>query len=606
MRVSKKFGEYPEPCNAATPGIDNYGQAEDYTLNVVAATPCSGTPNGGGVSPATSISCGGSSVTLTSTASNVGSGISYQWQSSAASANNFTNITGATSNTFAAAPTANTDYRVIVTCTGSGLSATSTSASVSSGSTPANDSVCAAIPLTLNGAATCGNTSCATAYGDNSADLPGNPAFSNSIPNNTVWYTFTPATNGAVQIKFKRPAGVTNGLLNGWLGIYTVSNACPFTFTEVPTSIHYDLTTSDTVLVASPLLTANTKYYFMVDGFNGASGAFCIQVNTISTPVNDSCGAATVLIPGTTVFGTTVGASESGPPSFCSIATSSKAYDVWYSMRTLSNGSFTVSVTGDASFDAVLGIYRGTCNALTLETCSDVTYTGGTESITIPNAVAGTNYLVRVYSFYNPLNAVGSFVINATGGALPVTGIVLSGARNGNKAQLSWQTLTEINNAGFELQRSANGSNFTGIAQINSKANGGNSTVAITYSAEDAKPFSGANYYRLKQIDKDGKTSYSNTVYLKGAPVSTLTLSAVYPNPTTNVLKAAIQAPAAESITFVITDMMGKTISRQSSTVISGDNTLNINVANLPAGSYLLKAICRNGCETAYQKFTRQ
>ncbi len=611
MRVSKKYGEFPAPCNVTTPGIGDFGQAEDYTLTVVAATPCSGMPNGGGVSPTAGISCGGGSVTLTSTASNTGSGLSYQWQLSAAGTNNFTNISGATFNTFAAAPASNTDYRVIITCTGSGISATSTSARISTSTVPANDSVCFAIPLTLNGAATCGNTACATGYGTMTAGVAGNPAFSKDVPNNTLWYTFTPTTTGSVQFKFKRPAGVTSGLLNGWLAMYTVTGTCPFTFTEVPANIHYDLTTSDTVLALSPILMAGTQYYLMVDGANGGSGAFCMQVNTASPPVNDNCAAAIAIAPGSTLFGTTVGASQSLPASRCSgssgsDATSARAYDVWYNIKTLSNGTFTISVTGDASFDAVLGIYRGTCSTLTFDTCRDATFDGGTESITVMNAVAGTNYLIRVYSYYNTTDSVSSFTISTSGTSLPVTGLVLAGVRNGSKTQLSWQTLTETNNAGFELQRSADGKYFSGIANIASKANSGNSTAAISYSTEDAKPFSGANYYRLKQTDKDGKTSYSNIVYLKGAAVSTLTLSAVYPNPTKDVLKAAIQAPAAESITFMVSDMMGKTISRQVSTVVSGDNTININVANLPSGSYLLKAVCRNGCESAYQKFTKQ
>ena len=604
MRISKKYGEYPAPCNAATPGIANYGQAEDYTLNIIASPLCSGMPNGGGISPATAVSCGGSAVTLISTAANTG--LSYQWQSAPAGANTFTNIMGATSGTYAAAPASVTDYRVSITCVNSGLTATSTTARVSTGTVPANDSVCNAIVLTLDGAASCGNTSCATGYGTTTTGVAGNPAFANSTPNNTVWYTYTPSSTAPVQFKLKRPAGVTSSLLHGWLGIYTVAGTCPFTFTELPSTIEYDLTTTDTVLVTSPVLTGGTKYYLMVDGAGGTSGAFCLQLNTILPPANDSCGAPVALTQNVSVFGTTIGSTQSRPSNLCSGATSTKAYDVWYSLRPASNGNFTVNVTGDATFDAVLSVYRGSCSNLTLDACSDVTFYGGTESVTISNAVAGTNYLIRVYCYYDVTDSASSFVINATGPALPVNGLTLSGVRNGSKAQLSWQTLTETNNAGFELQRSADGRNFTGIAQIASKASGGNSTAAITYNAEDVKPFSSANYYRLKQTDKDGKYSLSNVVYLKGAAVSTLTLSAVYPNPTRDVLKAAVQAPAAESIEFVITDMMGKTISRQAATVVSGDNTISINVANLPAGSYLLKAVCRNGCETTYQKFTRQ
>ena len=408
-----------------------------------------------------------------------------------------------------------------------------------------------------------------------------------------------------------------------------VSIPTTFNWTPIASATSYQILVSSdngvtyplSAVVAAPPITLgglsfSTNYKFYVRAVLGAdsSATSCAATNATSfttqaappPPANDNCSGAIALTPGATVNGTSVSATQSLAPSTCTGFASSTALDVWYRATALSNGTFTVSVSSTSGFDAVLGIYHGSCGALVFDTCRDNTATNGTEAITFTSAVAGTNYYIRVYRYNNGVDSSGTFTIIATGPALPVTGIVLSGVRNGSKAQLSWQTLTETNNAGFELQRSADGRNFTGIAQIASKASGGNSTAAITYNAEDVKPFSGANYYRLKQTDKDGKTSYSNTVYLKGAAVSTLTLSAVYPNPTRDVLKAAVQAPAAQNIEFVITDMMGKTISRQAATVVSGDNTISINVAALPAGSYLLKVICRNGCETTYQKFTRQ
>ena len=94
------------------------------TINSV----CNGTPAAGTATSTTASACVGSSFTLNTTGAAFGSGISYQWQSSPAGANTFTNL--GTSQTTAAYTVANqttaTDYRVVVTCAGSSLSATST------------------------------------------------------------------------------------------------------------------------------------------------------------------------------------------------------------------------------------------------------------------------------------------------------------------------------------------------------------------------------------------------------------------------------------------------------------------------------------------------
>ena len=367
-------------------------------------------------------------------------------------------------------------------------------------------------------------------------------------------------------------------------------------------------------------LTYSTTYRWYVRGVSGSDTAARTCATSTSTtfttaaesttPPNNPCNAPIALTTEVPVNGTTVGATQSFPSITCGGATSSGALDVWYSIQARTNGTATVTITNSSSsFDAVVVAYSGACTTLTPLNCADATANGGNETLTLTGLVAGQTYLIQVYGYTTTTSTTpgtGTFTITATGPALPVTGVTLSATRNGKIVQLGWQTLTEANNTGFEVQRSADGSGFTSFLKVASKAKDGNSTSAINYTAEDEKPFSGANYYRLKQTDKDGKISYSNVVLIKGQAVSNLVLSAIYPNPTKDILKAAIQSPTAEKITFVISDMAGKIISRIATSIISGDNTVSLNVGNLPSGNYLLKAICSNGCETAVQKFTKQ
>jgi hypothetical protein len=179
------------------------------------------------------------------------------------------------------------------------------------------------------------------------------------------------------------------------------------------------------------------------------------------------------------------------------------------------------------------------------------------------------------------------------------------GEQAGTINKLLWNTATENNNKRFEIERSADGVRFTSVAFVATKADKGNSTSALGYNYDDERALAGNNYYRLKQIDNDGKYNYSNVVLLS-RKVTDITLSALYPNPTKAELNVKIISPRAEKLTVIITDLTGKVIRQIAVNVIAGDNVKQLNVASLATGSYVVKAICANGCETARQQFIKQ
>jgi hypothetical protein len=151
---------------------------------------------------------------------------------------------------------------------------------------PVNDTVCGAISLTLGGPQDCKNTTTAT-----SADDPALPG-SCSSPNNTVWYTYTPAANGTVLARLSIPGATTNAL-NGWVAWYTATGSCPapgLTLTPVAGSACAEFGQTgagDVDSLSSPVLTAGTTYYIMIDGFFGDAGEFCI--NLIAPPPPPPC-----------------------------------------------------------------------------------------------------------------------------------------------------------------------------------------------------------------------------------------------------------------------------------------------------------------------------
>lgn len=202
-------------------------------------------------------------------------------------------------------------------------------------------------------------------------------------------------------------------------------------------------------------------------------------------------------------------------------------------------------------------------------------------------------------------NAANTFRLMAgvtTGSPLPVTLTEFRGERRNTANMLLWATATETNNKGFELQRSADGANFSTIGTINSKAENGNSTSALNYSFTDERPFAGTNYYRLKQMDKDGKVTYSAVVILKGDK-NNLQVSAVYPNPVKDQLNLSIVSPASEKASITVTDVTGKVVMLLNKTLVSGDNNLNINVSTLSTGSYYIRLVA--GDETKTTQFIK-
>jgi hypothetical protein len=204
-------------------------------------------------------------------------------------------------------------------------------------------------------------------------------------------------------------------------------------------------------------------------------------------------------------------------------------------------------------------------------------------------------------------NATGSgaFYVHTGNFVLPVTITNFRGETAGAINKLYWSTSTETNNKGFELERSTDGINYTKLTFVATKANGGNSSSQLSYSFDDLKPLPGTSYYRLKQIDNDGKFNYSGVVTLS-RKLTQITLSKVFPNPATTELNVVITSPRAEKLTVVVTDLRGKVVMQTSTNVVLGENQQQLNVAKLAGGTYMVKVICADGCETAVHRFVKQ
>lgn len=356
----------------------------------------------------------------------------------------------------------------------------------------------------------------------------------------------------------------------------------------------------------------NTKYYWYVIPVNANGSAIgCGGSSTTSfttglspaTPANDDCSGAIDI--SNTISGSTLGATQSQPADACGGYTGFADDDVWYQFTALSTGTVSIDLAASANFDGVLELFKGNCGSLMSVACSDENPEGGSESISLA-AEAGTNYKVRVYSFGSGLSDRGNYSISATGSPLPISLIDFKGEHLKNNNLLLWSTATESNNSGFQVEYSFNGKDFKNLGFVNSKQSSGNSASVLNYQFTDKRNIDGNVYYRLVQIDKDGKSSYSKVILVKGGKINSLSINAVYPNPAKDKLTLVVSSPANNNLTISIADLAGRIVQRQAISVVNGGNNLDMDVSALSAGTYIIKANCNSGCKALLVKFVKE
>lgn len=131
------------------------------------------------------------------------------------------------------------------------------------------------------------------------------------------------------------------------------------------------------------------------------------------------------------------------------------------------------------------------------------------------------------------------------GGTIPITWLYFNGRKENEIVNLNWATGNEQNTDRFWVQRSINGTNYT---DIGSRKAAGNSSGTRTYQYPDAdgpKLPAPVLYYRIRQVDLDGKFTYSNVVAIQNTKAANGPLVQVYPNPFTQQLNVKVQSTAA-------------------------------------------------------------
>lgn len=192
------------------------------------------------------------------------------------------------------------------------------------------------------------------------------------------------------------------------------------------------------------------------------------------------------------------------------------------------------------------------------------------------------------YVEFDNVTTFSSFVFVSTTNetALPVRLVRFNAVREGGSTLLTWDTSEESENKGFEIQRGAGNSSWQTIGFVSGQTEDGKSNTLQHYNFSDETPMAGKNYYRLKQIDWNGRYQYSRIVVADFS--AALTGLAVYPNPVTGGV-ITLDLPENGNVDVKIYNLAGVQVKAYN----QSGRVLDVN--GLPSGKYLVKTVSNGG-----------
>lgn len=174
------------------------------------------------------------------------------------------------------------------------------------------------------------------------------------------------------------------------------------------------------------------------------------------------------------------------------------------------------------------------------------------------------------------------FSIGSVDAALPVSWLDFEALYADGNVKLNWSTAMELNNSYFEIEMSTDAVRFIPVGKLASK---GNSNIPVSYNYLHVQPRGGKLYYRIKQVDVDGKSSYSKVIQINtnGSGNTTPTL---YPVPAANNVTIHFGRPASNALIEILSSDMKLVYAEKINNTLL---TKNIYTGNWAAGTYIIK-----------------
>ncbi|MDZ4796435.1 MAG: T9SS type A sorting domain-containing protein [Bacteroidota bacterium] len=178
--------------------------------------------------------------------------------------------------------------------------------------------------------------------------------------------------------------------------------------------------------------------------------------------------------------------------------------------------------------------------------------------------------------------------------SLPVSFKSFTATRSRSTVLVKWETSTEINNSGFDIERNINGT-WEKVGFVASQATSGNSAADLSYQFIDLNNAKGITQYRIKQIDLDAKSKFSEVRSVRGDGQKGQTI--IYPNPSNDGRVNIVFEERNVSRDISVNDMAGRTIKQ-----MKGVTSNNITIDNLTPGMYSLRIVIPGTGEQTVEK----
>jgi hypothetical protein len=175
--------------------------------------------------------------------------------------------------------------------------------------------------------------------------------------------------------------------------------------------------------------------------------------------------------------------------------------------------------------------------------------------------------------------SVSNYVANVV---LPASLSNFSGELRGNAVQLQWNTLTETNLSGFNIERSTDANTWQSVGFVPAL----NNPSGSNYQYSVQKSATAVSFFRLKITDNDGSFSHSKMVVIKSQPNANAELIG---NPVQSTINVAIHTQVAERIEAELIDLNGRRVNTQVFSHPGGSSIMQIPVPNLRTGMYILR-----------------
>jgi hypothetical protein len=218
------------------------------------------------------------------------------------------------------------------------------------------------------------------------------------------------------------------------------------------------------------------------------------------------------------------------------------------------------------------------------------------------NAMIGTGSISTATKTLNwsGLSTFSEFTGLGDGSPLPVTWLNFDAQFNNTskKVDVTWTTASEINNDYFEVLRSNDAVNFHVIGKVDGA---GNSSLVKDYTFEDNNPLTGISYYKIRQVDFNGLSDYTEILAVSNLGGDATGTLFAYPNPLIGQDLTIVYSNLDKgNWEYRLVDITGKIVLAQNRTSESNAGAFTLNLEQLPAGVYLFQL------NTQSQNFTRK